>query len=626
MPCNLIRSAVLIILFCTTALAATVAQPKGRVVHRFSRISVEKQLLTVDEEVLVQVDNNEAGFLGKIAIPYSPDEKFEILEAVILNQQGAVVRSLSKKEITTRSYFSSDTYFADKLVKEFNLHWNEYPYQVRYRFQWVKSQFVSVANWSPRIYSNVRTQKAILQVSLPADYPVTFSAASEFTYTKKINEKNILHTWQAEDLEPVRREFMAPPLEDVLPQVKITPVQMVYGVTGSFASWSTLGNWQTELIKGLDELTLSEQIKVTALLKGVSDPAEKIRILYHHLQDNIRYVNVDIDIGGLKPYAASYVCDKKYGDCKALTIYMKALLKFAGIPSFYTLVHAGQTVTPIDTEHPGQQFNHVILCVPMGKDTVWLENTARYLPYNYLGTFTQNRHALLVDGINSRLINITAMKPTDVEEHMVSQLTIDQQGNGEVKATYRLRGRKFEQFRYLISEGSTEDQKEQVAALTPFINYQNLSWTIASQERDARELTIQLSMDISRHIRKLGQTLVVKPPPAKLFDQELDRPDSRKQPFRLDFPLYRTDSLIYTLSFLERFQAELPAAAAIHTAYGSFTESYTLDHATSRIIVHRQLLIKPGVYPVTEYAGFFAFIEQIKRHHQQANLVFHPKT
>nr|MCU0358927.1 DUF3857 domain-containing protein [Cyclobacteriaceae bacterium] len=177
MRCHYIRYIVLVILFFFIALPAAMAQPMGRVVHRLSRIYVEKQLLTVDEEVLVQIDNKEAGFLGNISIPYSPDEKFEILEAVILNQQGAVVRSLSKKEINTRSYFSSDTYFADKLVKEFHLHWNEFPYQVRYRFQWVRSQFVSVANWSPRLYGNVRTQKAILQVSLPADYPVTVTAA-----------------------------------------------------------------------------------------------------------------------------------------------------------------------------------------------------------------------------------------------------------------------------------------------------------------------------------------------------------------------------------------------------------------------------------------------------------------
>ena len=134
------------------------------------------------------------------------------------------------------------------------------------------------------------------------------------------------------------------------------------------------------------------------------------------MQDNTRYVNVTLGIGGMKPYPAEYVSNNKYGDCKALTNYMKALLQCAGIESYYSTIYAGGTAPGSDPlKCPGQQFNHVILAVPLENDTLWLENTSNTNPFAYPGTFTQNRQALLVDGSKSRLVRTPSLNETDVQ-------------------------------------------------------------------------------------------------------------------------------------------------------------------------------------------------------------------
>jgi hypothetical protein len=117
----------------------------------------------------------------------------------------------------------------------------------------------------------------------------------------------------------------------------------------------------------------------------IQSDKDKVRFLYRYLQQNMRYVSVQLGIGGLKPFPAMFVDQKKYGDCKALTNYMGALLRAVNIPSCYAIVNAGTNAKPADPKFPDNVFNHVILCVPLKNDTTWLECTSNTQPFGQLG-------------------------------------------------------------------------------------------------------------------------------------------------------------------------------------------------------------------------------------------------
>ncbi len=71
--------------------------------------------------------------------------------------------------------------------------------------------------------------------------------------------------------------------------------------------------------------------KVHELTDHLTDKRQKVFALYDYLQKNTRYISVQLGIGGWQPFPADYVATKRYGDCKALSNFMVALLKEAGI-------------------------------------------------------------------------------------------------------------------------------------------------------------------------------------------------------------------------------------------------------------------------------------------------------
>lgn len=589
----------------------------GQILNYETRVTIaDDGMKTTERTVFAQINSKEENWLSHVELKHNPNQKFKLNYAQILDLKGNTIRKLKKKELITRNDLSYQAFYQDDLITEFHLYWSEYPYRVEYSYSIEEEEYLFLAFWTPLYKMDVLTIEGSLEVDLPSDYPIRINASEELFFKESEQEGRKTLSWKSTMIKRESRdEIYSPPMD--FPAVKIVPEVFKYGVHGKSESWSSFGNWLDQLNKGTDQLTLQEKWTVEKLIDGIHNKNEIIKTIYHYLQDQTKYVNVAIDVGGLKSYPASYVCENKYGDCKALTTYMQAMLKSAGIESFYTIIKAGEKITEIDLNLPGQQFNHVILMVPTEKDTIWLENTSSALPFNYPGIFTQNRYALAINGEKSQLVKTPALSINDVLlERSYSFQAID---NSEVQIDIdlTLRGKEFEGFRYFISEKDEERQEDEVKRQNGVRDFKINSWNVEGFHRDSTFLKLNVQGISSSIVRQIGTFQVINP--LRIVLPGFEMPNERKLDVHINFPLNKSDKSVYNLQQFEKNEIQVPERINIKNKYGIYRADYS--QKGNELIVEEKFTLFVNKISIEEYDDFFAFIESINNYKKKASIL-----
>jgi hypothetical protein len=93
------------------------------------------------------------------------------------------------------------------------------------------------------------------------------------------------------------------------------------------------------------------------------------------VQDRIRYVFVGLDAGGYTPANADESWERRYGDCKAKTVMLLALLRELGIPAEAVLVNSGGGDGTDERLPSPALFDHVLVRARIGDRDHWLDGT-----------------------------------------------------------------------------------------------------------------------------------------------------------------------------------------------------------------------------------------------------------
>ncbi len=570
-----------------------------------TNLQIKNNRLYIVRSFELLVNNRQGEKYTEISIPYSKMNKVSGIDAFIKDKNGKVVKTLKSSDIKVRSTMEDFSFYEDNFVKEFSIVHNEYPYTLCYKYQEQQDEFFNITNWSPLVYKDVPTVNAVLTLDVPIEYKVNILKQFVDSSLVDTNDASMKYIWKASYLKQIDPEIYIPDISGLIPMVMIVPDKFRYDKEGSNTSWKTYGNWEYHLIEGLDQLPSNEMQQINTLIGNVKDDKEKVKILYHYLQDVTRYINISVETGGMKPHPASYVATNKYGDCKALANYFKSILSFVGIQSYYANIYAGDLIKTINLSFPSMQFNHAIVCVPFPNDTLWLD-CANNEPFNYAGTFIQNRQVLLTDKDNSFFACTPALSKYDVLESRKVVVEPDSINGAIAKFVNTYRGKNYERLLGL-SNSLSESQQSQLIRMD-FIekDLDLLNYKITPVHRDSAFIKLNYKATADKLFKKYGNEQLIRVFPFSI--PAFREPKMRKYPVQIDYPVYGQDTLEYVLPkgyvFDNSFKDKI-----LNSDFGTYTLQYRLRENSVQII--KSFLLNAGKYTLEQYPDFYNFIDKV---------------
>lgn len=392
---------------------------------------VEKDIFISDQKGLEH---------GIILIPFDEITRIMRFDAQLVDpKNGRVIKKISPKELQEFNSVGRGTFFDDNKFKAFAFDADKFPVQIQVVYELRQSGNFLINRWIPLPQNTNQILKSSkLEIQYPAEmglryHPMDTDIRPDSTWA----DGRVSLVWKAESVPP----FSEVPSDDI-PVVLFAPNKFsLNGYEEDMKTWEGFAKWQAKLNRGKDELPESLKAQVQEMIKGKSTDFDKIDTLYKYMQQNYRYVSVQLGIGGWMPQPANEVYANKFGECKGLSNLMKAMLSEAGIEAQYTKVRAGRDEDDILLDFPSQQFNHIILRIPMGEDILWLECTSKHLPTGYLGDFTSNRHVLVVTDEGGFIDKTPAYKDVKYNSyHLEHEIQIDLAGTTKILGTYFFEG------------------------------------------------------------------------------------------------------------------------------------------------------------------------------------------
>lgn len=545
------------------------------------------------------------------AVPYDQLTKVVQLRASVYDGNGKLIKKLKASDFEDRSAFSGYTLYQDNRIKIADLSTTHYPFTIELEYELDYKFLFYIPAFYPIWDEEMSAQKAKYTLGFSADTKPRVMTRQLVEDDYSFIEESGSMSWSFTNVEAFKREKNGPPWKELIPAIVAAPTNFEYdGYAGNMSSWENFGAWIMQLNSGRDHLSDATKLKVQQLTKGLTTIEDKARVLYQFLQSKTRYVSIQLGIGGFQPFDAKVVDEVGYGDCKALSNYMVALLKEAGVHSNYTLIRAGSNQAPIDHLFPSTQFNHVIVSVPNGADTLWLECTSQSNPFKYLGSFTGNRKALAISDKGTKIVDTP--KEED-DNYMVRKLKVnlDENGFASIDAHLTYTGLQYEKDNLsFINNSNTDDQKKwiQQSISLPSFHIENFTFKNFSPEQPKVEMNYTLSAD--RLASVSGKRIFLSPNLLGKMPINYSSPEERKTDVLITETIVEIDSIEFSIpeSIYPEF---IPEGKSLSNQFGEYEVSYSFSEG--KMIYYRKFILNQGRYSVDEYEELCSFNKEVSR-------------
>jgi hypothetical protein len=554
---------------------------------------------------------NENGlYYAMLVCPYSQKlQRIHSIKGTIYDASGKKIETLQQDKIIDHSAISGYSLYEDHRVKFFEPRTRSYPFTVEYSFITECDGMLHFPHWIPVKDYNVSVESSKFQITCPPEMSFRYK---EKNLKNKVNavkgESTTSYNWEISQVKALIEQPFSASFTDFCPVVYTAPDNFeIEGYKGNLTTWESFGHWINQLNQGRDVLSDETRTLLVEKVKHCSTDYEKARTIYEYMQSKTRYLNVTVGIGGWQPIPAETVDRLGYGDCKALTNYMKSMLAVVGLKSYFAYNFAGANVEQTDALFPSNHFNHVILCVPLNKDTIWLECTSQHLPFGFIGNFTDDRYALVVTEDGGKLCKTRQYTPAENVLTRTTQLQLQDDGKALIKTSSTHLGLMYNDRLSFFLAGD-EDRKRLIlddidvpGAMLVQLNYHE-------KRGEVPALTENLDIEVPKYATISGIRIIASIIPVDRLREVPKKVSNRISDVIIRRPSTTVDTVVLIIP--AGYQAEsVPAEVKVTSRFGNYSLQTVISG--DKIICVRNQEMKRGRYPASAYDELVDFFKRI---------------
>ena len=532
------------------------------------------ELLKVDElkytedvvvTVLSKAGNNYVGAQAN----YDANTKIDLFEATLYDANGKEIKKFKTKDFGDQSYVTGGQMYTDDRIKYLNYTPTNYPYTINYKIVTTNKNTLWIPRWSPIRAANLSIEKSSYQFVNKTSSTIRLKEDNfkGFDIAKTGDNNNL--SYSLNNVLAFNEEDQMVGSQKIFPRAILASNQInIDGVKGNFDNWNDYGKWTFDnLIRTKLDFTPAQKSVFQNMVKEAKSDEEKVQILYKHLQNKVRYIGVQLGIGGLSPFPNSYVESKSYGDCKALSNYMIGMLDAVNIKSYHTILFAGNPID-IDEQMMYQQGNHMIVYIPLNGKDIWLEATSQTAPYNYLGDFAGNRKVLIVDEKGGKIIPSQQFKTEDNQLFVNGNATLLADGTLNFDFSETSKGLLYENFARFNQLGEKELD---VRLKNRFSYLQGISFKKKEFNNDWKNAVFTSNFEFSapNYAKIQGNNIILNIIPVNKEETSVKKMKDRKFDFNIETGY--VDEVSYTLTLPSGYK--LPQkfdAIIVKSAFGEY--------------------------------------------------------
>ncbi len=430
------------------------------------------------------------------------------------------------------------------------------------------------------------------------------------------------------------RNIPAVAVEDDMPPWRAVAGRMMvkYDSPGSVTqveqagSWHDMGLWYAGISAGSRDVTPAIRQEVDALTSNRPRLLDKIRAIASYVQHSVRYVAIEIGVGGYVPHPAGQIFANKYGDCKDKTTLLSSMLSVIGVKSYYAVAQIERGI--VRRNFPSlASFDHMILAIQLPPDAtdpdllavrddpklgklLFFDPTDEYTPFGDLPASLQDNSVLLVAPGGGELVHLPLLPPA--VNRLMRTGTFALAPDGDLSG-------KVEEFRWggpaaagraaYLDAVPADRSKILNRFLGNFLDsFDLLSATLGNLNEFNQDFVIDYSFIAHNYARTAGNLILLRP--AVLGRKEPVFASAKPRKYPVEFPSTELDTDVFHLTLPPGYVVdELPPPTNVDC--GAIAYQSTITAKGDVIEYKRTYFVKQVVVPTAQIPALRAAAEKI---------------